>query len=314
MKWKVLVSAPYMQPFPEKHRKVLEENGIQLVVPQVKERLSEKELLELIGDIDGVISGDDQFTKRVFDAAHKLKVISKWGTGIDSIDKESARAKNVIIRNTPDAFTVPVADSVMGYMLCFARKLLNMNEDMHSGGWDKIPGSSLSECTLGVIGVGNIGKAVVRRAAAFGMRVKGNDIEEIPGAFINETKLVMTSKEELLKDADFVSLSCDLNPASYHIMGKKEFQIMKSTAYLINAARGTLVDEPELINALQQMEISGAALDVFEVEPLPADSPLRTFNNVMLAPHNSNSSPMAWEAVHKNTVKNLLEELRKENG
>jgi D-3-phosphoglycerate dehydrogenase len=311
MKWKVLVTAPYMQPVPDKYRKILEENGIELIVPPVEERLSEKELLEFIDDIDGVISGDDQFTERVYKAAQKLKVISKWGTGIDSIDQQAAKARGIAIRNTLDAFTIPVADSVLGYILCFARKLPWMNEHMRAGRWEKIPGFSLSECTLGIIGVGHIGKAVIRRAVTFGMRVLGNDIIEIPEPFISETGLSVVPKDDLLKEADFVCLGCDLNPTSYHIMSTDEFALMKPSAFFINTARGPLVDEPALVNALQKKEIAGAALDVFEVEPLPADSPLLKLDNVMIAPHNSNSSPAAWEKVHESTVKNLLEELRK---
>lgn len=310
MKWKVLISAPYMQPVPEKYRKILEENDVELIVPPVKERLSEEELLDIIEDIDGVISGDDQFTGRVFDAARKLKVVSKWGTGIDSIDKEAATARGIAVRNTPNAFTEPVADSVIGYMLCFARKIPWMNEQMHAGQWDKISGVSLSECTLGVIGVGNTGKATVRRAIAFGMKVMGNDIVEMPKTFIEETGITMVSKEEVLKNADFVSLNCDLNPTSYHIMSKKEFSLMNPSAYIINIARGSLINEPDLIEALNEKKIAGAALDVFEVEPLPTDSPLRGFDNVMLAPHNANSSPIVWERIHKSTVNNLLEELK----
>ena len=311
MKWKVLVSAPYMQPVPERWRRVLEENGVEIVAPPVAERLSEEELLGLVGDIDGVISGDDQFTGRVFAAAPRLKVIAKWGTGIDSIDRKAARDSGVSVRNTPGAFTGPVADSVMGYILCFARRLPWMHVDMRSGKWKKAIGVSLAECTLGVIGVGNIGRAVTGRAAAFGMRLLGNDIRDVPRSFLEETGLTMVSKEELLRQADFVSLNCDLNPASYRIIGGRELKLMKSTACLVNTARGALVDERALVEALKKAGIGGAALDVFEVEPLPADSPLRAMDNVMLAPHNSNSSPAAWERVHENTVKNLLDELRK---
>lgn len=310
MKWRVLVTAPYMQPVPEKYRKILEDSDIELIIPPVKERLSEEELLGLIEDIDGVISGDDQFTERVFNAARKLKVVSKWGTGIDSIDKEAAKARGIAVRNTPNAFTEPVADSVMGYILCFARKLPWMNEHMKAGRWEKIPGVSLSECTLGVIGVGNTGKASVRRANAFGMRILGNDIVNMPQSFIDETGINMVSKDELLKRADFVSLNCDLNPTSYHIIEAREFSLMKSTSYILNIARGPLINEPDLIEALKEKRIAGAALDVFEVEPLPDDSPLRNFDNVMLAPHNANSSPTTWERIHKSTVNNLLEELK----
>ncbi len=306
---KVLITAPYMQPVPEKYRTILEGRGIELTVPEVEERLSEAELLEIIEDFDGVISGDDDFSEAVYKAAKKLKVISKWGTGIDSLNRDIAGKYNVVIRNTPNAFTVPVADTVLGYMLCFVRKLSWMNEQMKAGIWDKIPGASLNESTLGIIGVGNIGKAVARRAAAFGMRILGSDPLDMPEDLLRDTGISMVSKEELLKESDFVSINCDLNPTSHHIMGAAEFELMKTSAVMINSARGPLVDEEALAAALKDSKIGGAALDVFEVEPLPADSPLRGFDNVMLAPHNSNSSPGAWEYVHESTVGNLLEEL-----
>jgi D-3-phosphoglycerate dehydrogenase len=310
-KWKVLISAPYMQPVPDKYREILENNGVEIVVPKVNERLSEAELLKLISECDGVICGDDRFTERVFRAAPRLKVISKWGTGIDSIDRTAAEAHGVAVRNTPNAFTVPVADTVLGYMLCFARRLPWMDKGMKHGMWDKIPGASLSELTLGVIGVGNIGKAVLKRASAFGMTLLGHDIVDVPGSFIESVGVRMVSKDVLLREADMVSVNCNLNPTSYHLLGERDFSMMKATAIVINTARGPLIDEKALVDALRTKRIAGAALDVFEEEPLPPDSPLRSFDNVMLAPHNSNSSPAAWERVHENTVNNLLEELKK---
>ena len=309
MELNVLITAPYMQPEIDKFKSVFEDNNIQIHLPPVKERLCEEELIRWIDGVHGVISGDDQFTERVLKQAKNLKVISKWGTGIDSIDVGACSRLGIAVRNTPNAFSEPVADTVIGYLLCFARQLLNMNQNMKEGSWHKIPGVSLAECTLGVIGVGNLGKAVVRRATAFNMQILGNDLVELPSDFIQGTGLELTTKEDLLKKSDFVSLNCDLNSTSYHIMRANEFKKMKSTAFLINTARGPLVDESALIAALQNKEIAGAALDVFEVEPLPEDSPLRAMQNVLIAPHNANSSPQAWERVHKSTINNLLDVL-----
>ena len=309
MKWKVLVSAPYMQLVLDRYRHVFETNNIEVIVPPVNERLSEEELLELIGDVDGIICGDDHLTERVLRSAPHLKVISKWGTGIDSIDQESAAHLGIVVLNTPNAFTDPVADTVLGYILCFARQLPWMDRDIRAGKWQKRPCISLRECTLGVIGVGNIGKAVVRRACALGMCVIGNDVVEMSKDFLRETGIEMTTKDDLLRGSDFVSLNCDLNPTSFHLIGEKEFGLMKPTTYLINTARGPMIDEVALVNALRSEQISGAALDVFEDEPLPADCPLRGLPNVMLAPHNANSSPAAWERVHEHTIRNLLEGL-----
>jgi D-3-phosphoglycerate dehydrogenase len=309
MLWRVLVSAPYFIPVIEEYQQKLAEQDVELVPAQVKERLSEAELLEVIGDMDGIICGDDRITKQVLDAAPSLRVISKWGTGIDSIDAEEARRRGIPVYRTPNAFSEPVADTVLGYMLTFARKLPLMDQDIRNGRWEKPPLVSLSECTLGVIGVGDCGKAVVRRAIAFGMRVLGNDIVEMPKDFISETQIEMVGLEKLLAEADFISLNPDLNPTSYHLIGKPQLERMKSSSYLINASRGPVVDEPALSDALQNGQIAGAALDVFEEEPLPAQSPLRKLPNCLLAPHNANSSPGAWQRVHENTVRNLLEGL-----
>ena len=311
MELRVLITAPYMQPEIDRFRPIFKKNNIQIDLPAVKERLSEEELLECIDGVHGIISGDDQFTERVLKQAKDLKVISKWGTGIDSIDLNACKQLDIAVRNTPNAFSEPVADSVIGYMLCFARQLIHMNDNMKAGSWYKIPGVSLGECTLGVIGVGDVGQAVVRRATAFNMQIIGNDIVEIPSEFIEKTGIKIASKNELINESDFVSLNCDLNPTSFHIMGAAEFKLMKPTAYLINTARGPLVDEQALISALEGNEIAGAALDVFEEEPLTENSPLRKMNSVLIAPHNANSSPQAWENVHKNTIRNLLDVLLK---
>ena len=299
-----------MIPLLDRFRPVLEKCDIDLIVPEVQERLEEEDILKYAGQFDGAICGDDRYTARVIEACvPRLKVISKWGTGVDSIDAEACSRYGIKLGRTPNAFTIPVADSVLGYMLAFVRHLPWMDRAMKVGTWDKIPGKALSECTLGVVGVGTIGKVVTRRAQAFGMRVLGNDIVEIDHVFATETGIQMTTLESLLSESDFVSINCDLNPTSYHLMNADTFALMKPSAVLINTARGPIVDEPALIYALQMGRIAGAALDVFEVEPVTANNPLLQMDNVMLAPHNANSSPTAWERVHWNTIKNLQEGL-----
>lgn len=304
--WKVLVSNVYMQPVIDRFVPTLRAAGCEIIVPPVHERLEETELLKWVVDVDAVIAGDDRFTKRVMLSSPKLRVIVKWGTGIDSIDLAAAQRLGIEVYNTPNAFSEPVADSVLGYILCFARNLPWMDRSMKDGQWNKIPGISLSETTLGVIGVGNVGKAVLRRAKAFSMNLLGNDVIEIDPEFVGEVGMEMLRLEELLQQSDFVSLNCDLNPTSYHLIGASEFETMKPTAVLINAARGPIVDESALVRALEQGLIRGAALDVFEEEPLSSHSPLLHMDNVMLAPHNANSSPLYWERVHENTIHSLL--------
>jgi D-3-phosphoglycerate dehydrogenase len=272
--------------------------------------MEEADLLKYAGQFDGIICGDDKFTAKVMErCVPRLKVIAKWGTGIDSIDQQAARRLGVKVCNTPNAFTLPVADTVMAYMLAFARRQPWMDQAMKAGVWKKINGRSLSECSLGVVGIGNIGKAVFRRARGFGMKLLGTDIIPIARDFLLENGVQMVSLKELLSQADFVSLNTDLNPSSYRLINAETLAWMKPSAVLINTSRGPVVDEKALAAALTSGQIAGAALDVFEDEPPRPDSPLLKMDNVMLAPHNANSSPAAYEHVHWNTIRNMLEGL-----
>jgi D-3-phosphoglycerate dehydrogenase len=307
---KVLLSAPYMVPIVDRFSPIFQAYGIQIIVPEVVERLSEEQLMAYAGEVDGVLCGDDRFSDSVLEAyAPRLKVISKWGTGIDAIDSDAAARLGVQVCNTPGAFTDPVADSVMSYILAFARSVPWMDQAMKAGHWEKIPGRALSECTLGVVGVGKIGKAVLRRARSFGMRLLGNDIVEIDQAFLWDIGVEMVTLDQLLSLSDFLSLNCDLNPSSCRLINREAFTKMHPQAVLINTSRGQVIDENALVEALQQGQIAGAGLDVFEDEPLPAGHPLMTMENVLLSPHNANSSPGAWARVHKNSLRNLFEGL-----
>lgn len=310
MKWRVLVSAPYLIPDLDRFDQVFQENGIDVVVPPVEERLDEAALSQWLAGVDGVVCGDDAFSASVIRAHPRLKVIAKWGTGIDSIDTEAADRHGVAVLNTPDAFTTPVADTVLGYILCFARRLPWMDADMQAGKWQKQLGRSLAESTVGIVGVGTIGQAVARRLVPFGSRILGNDVREVSGEFVADTGIEMTDLDRLLAASDFVSLNCDLNPTSQRIIGAGELDKMKRSAVLINTARGGLVHEEALEAALEAGGIAGAALDVFDQEPLPADSRLRSMENVLLAPHNANASPSAWERVHHLTIEKLIQGLR----
>lgn len=296
-----------MLPGLDRFKQVFGHYGLDLIVPDVHERLSEDEILHYAGRFDGAVCGDDRFTCRVLQAcAPRLKVVSKWGTGIDSIDSSAAAEFGVQVCNTTNAFTLPVADTVMSYVLAFARRTPWSDREVKAGRWEKLPGRSLSECTLGVVGVGHVGQAVLRRARAFGAALLGNDIVAIAPDFVSENGVKMVGLDELLGRSDFVSMNCDLNPTSRHLINSETLAMMKRGAILINTSRGPVVDEPALVAALQSGHLAGAALDVYEDEPLPATSPLLQMDNVMLAPHNSNSSPTAWERVHRNTLHNLL--------
>ena len=307
--WRVLVSAPYARPCIERYRRVLEAAGCEVVVACATERLDEDQLLALLPGVHGIICGDDRLSARVLGAAPDLRVISKWGTGIDSIDVAEAERRGIVVRNTPNAFSEPVADTVLGYVLVLARQLDRMNADMHDGHWRKPQLRALAEQTLGIVGVGNCGRAVARRAAAFGVRLLGADVVEIAADVKRATGLEQIPLDTLLQESDVVSLNCTLTPSSFHLIDRAALALMKPTAFLINTCRGPVVEERALVDALVAGGLAGAALDVFEDEPLPADSPLRSLQNCWLAPHNANSSSAAAERVHERTLQSLLDAL-----
>ncbi len=224
----ILVSAPYLLPELDRLLPVLKAFDLNLIVPEVHERLSEEEILAYAGEFDGTICGDDRYTRRVIEACQpRLRVISKWGTGIDSIDQAAAADFGVMVGNTPNAFTVPVSESVLGVMLSFARNIPWLDDAMKAGEWQKINGKTLSECTLGVVGVGNVGQAVLRRARGFGMELLGNDIVDVAPDFLLENGVEMTSLQDLLSRSDFISINCTLNPTSQHLINAETLSWVK---------------------------------------------------------------------------------------
>lgn len=303
---KVLVSAPYLLPYLKDYEHFFNRNGVEPIKADVKERLEEEELIPMVNDIDGALAGDDRYTERVLSAATNLKVISKWGTGIDSFDKEAAKKRGVKIYNIPGAFNEPVSESVIGYILSFARNLPFMDREMHVGNWEKLLGTTLAETTIGVIGVGEIGKTVIQKLSVFAPCILGNDIQDIDQKFLTKYRVEMVSKAKLLKESDFISINCDLNPTSYHLIDSSAFSTMQNNSVIVNCARGPIIETDALVEAVKKRKIAGAALDVFEKEPLPTDSPLIHMDNVLMAPHNSNSSPKAWRRVHLLSIRNVL--------
>lgn len=307
----ILVTAPYLRRYLDRAQRIFDHYGLETIYDLAGEHLLEEQLEKHNGKYDAAVCGDDEFTRKIIEAnLPRLKIISKWGTGINSIDTEAAKALGVIVGNTPNAFTLPVSDTVLGYMLLFARQLVWIDREIKSGRWEKLPVHSLSECTLGVIGVGNIGSAVIRRARAFGMRILATDIRPIRRDFVLEMGVELVSLEDLLRQSDYVSCNTDLNETSYHLINAKTLAMMKSNAVLINTSRGPVVDQPALVDALQKKIIAGAGLDVFEDEPLLPDNPLCQMENVIVGSHNANASPAALEHVFYNTFHNLLAGLK----
>lgn len=316
--YNILVTAPYMQKEKEVVSTIFDEkakaSGIDLNIDwvPVEERLEENQLLEVIKPYHGVICGDDRFTPKVFDEAKNLQVLVKWGTGIDSLDQGSAREHEVRICRTPDAFTVPVAETTIGMILSLTRRIHESTLNLTQGGWEKKLGFCLTEATVGLIGFGNIGRAVAKRLKPFGSRILVNDIKSLDSDLCESLGVTSVSKKQIFEESDILSVHCDLNDTSRHLINKEVFkQLGKSRVIFINVSRGPIVNEEDLIDALRKGYIAGAGLDVFEEEPLPLNSPLRSMSNVLLSAHNSNSSPFYWNKVHENSINMLLENLKK---
>ena len=309
MKWRILIACPQLQQTIDGYRDLFAERGIEIELPHLVQQLSESELLEIIDRFDGVIAGDDEFTARVLEKGTRLKVIARWGVGVDAVDLDAAKRLGIRVSNTPDVFADEVADIVMGYIILLARQLHKSDRSVRSGGWMKIQGISLRGKTLGVIGVGSIGRAVVQRAAVAGMSAVGYDIAPVPTSFMMETGLRLVELEDLLQTSDFISLNCNMNPANRHMLGPCEFAAMKTGVYIVNTARGPLIDEAALVQALREGKVAGAALDVFEDEPLPLDSPLRQFDNCIFGTHNSSNTYEAVMRVNERTIRKLLDGL-----
>jgi len=313
MEWKVLVSPNTLLPVLDDYIHLLVEQGVEVITPpDFTEYLSEDELIPLVHDIDGAICGDDRYTDRVLSKAKKLRVLSKWGEGLDAIDLEASKRRGIAVYRTAGALTNPVADTVMAHVLAFARNVMSKDASMKHGEWQKFPSVTLRESVLGIVGLGKIGKAVARRATSFGMEVIGCDIRSISSEDLRENGISMESFSEVLRRSDFLSINCDLNPSSVQLIGEDELNLMKKSSVLINTARGEMIDETALVSALEKQSIAGAGLDVFEKEPLSIDSPLRQMSSCLLSAHNANASPATFDYIHRKTIDNVLRGLRGE--
>lgn len=313
MRWKVLITCPHLQRTIDPYREYFSKNGIEIHLPHITQKLSEEDLIEIIHEYDGMIAGDDEITANVLKNAQKLKIISKWGVGIDSIDLEVTKKLGIKVYNTPNVFGDEVADVVIGYIILLARKLHLVDRKVRHGKWDEaqIRGSSLRKKTLGVIGVGSIGKAVVERARAVGMEVLGFDVYSIEDSFIKRTGMQQVDFDQLIRSSNFISLNCTLTPSNHHMLGEKEFRIMKTGVNIINTSRGPLIDEKALIEALKSGKVVGAALDVFEEEPLSETNPLRNFKQCIFGAHNSSNTMDATLRVNELAIENLMKGLNR---
>jgi glyoxylate reductase len=307
MAWKVLITARTLTEVGQEATALLRAAGCELTIPARFGPYPAQELQPLLAGHDVVFASMDKFTAAVLSSpeASALKLISRWGVGYDAIDIPAATGQGVVVAYTPGLLNETVADFAFALLLCIARRVHIGHMNMSRGEWLPAWGNDVFGKTLGIIGCGRIGQAMARRASGFNLRLLGYDIRPDPQA--GKIGVQFVSLEELLAQSDFVSLHAAATPSNRGLLGEAQFRRMKRTAYLINTARGALVDESALAQALDQGLIAGAALDAFVVEPLPVEHPLRAAPNLLLTPHLASFARETGERVSTTAAQAIVD-------
>lgn len=281
--------------------------GVEVFCPDVVQTLTIGELIDLVPQYDGWIIGDDPATRAVFEAGKKgsLKAAVKWGIGVDNVDFAAAQELDIPIINTPDMFGAEVADVAMCYVIGLARELFSINDDVKDGKWPKPCGISLKGRTVGLVGFGDIGRNVAKRVIASDMKVIAYD----PAFKIVEELSSVQSEEwpNRIGECDFVVFTCSLNEKNRHIINDDMLPLLKREVRIVNVARGPLINEEALLKGIESGVIHSAALDVFEVEPLPMDSALRKHKRCIFGSHNGSNTSDAVIATSKKAVDKLFD-------
>ena len=285
-------------------------NRFDVFYPDEKD-LTKEEIMKFIPEFHGVLSLFTQpFTREFVDAGKKLEIIANYGVGFNNVDIKAASEKGIVVTNTPHSVTEPTAELAFSLMLSLMRRVsecdrkLRMEPAFKWGLMENL-GSTLWDKTIGIIGMGKIGKAIASRANAFGMKVIYHNRHQLPEATEIKYNATHVSFQELLAQSDIVNLSCPLTPETQHLIGKKEFEIMKQTSILINTARGPIVNENDLVTALKTKKLAGAGLDVFENEP-QIHPDLLNMDNVVVTPHIGTGTTETRINIAREAAQNMI--------
>ncbi|WP_101476574.1 D-2-hydroxyacid dehydrogenase [Candidatus Nitrosotalea bavarica] len=263
---------------------ILQKNGLKItyepeITPdQIKEKISSFDII--------VVRSRTKITKEMIDCATQCKIIARVGVGLDNIDVDAAKAKNIRVINAVEGAMNAVAELVLGLMLSMAREIPRADREIRNGKWLKkeLMGIELSGKYLGIVGLGNIGKRLAKLARGLNMNIIGFDVMPIADDFARDVGLIKADIDTLISSADFISFHVPLTDDTHHLVNAKRLSMMKKTAYIINTSRGEIIDEDALYNALKEGNLAGAALDVFEKEPAVGNK-LTTLSNVVCTPH-----------------------------
>lgn len=303
---KVLITCPPMLGMIDSFRPIFEYHGIDLSTPKVVQTMSVEELVKIVPLHDGWIIGDDPATREVFTAGKKgnLKAAVKWGIGVDNVDFTACKDLGIPIINTPNMFGNEVADIAMGYVTALARETFEIDRAVRAGEWPKPRGISLFGKKVALVGFGDIGKNTAKRLLAAGMHVVAYDPSVQSAADISGVQ--MAKWPQRIEEADFIIVTCSLTPASKHMVNDYVLGLAKEGVRVVNVARGPVIDEESLIAALHSGKVYSAALDVFEIEPLPIDSPLRNHPRCVFGSHNASNTSDAVQHTSEIAIEKLF--------
>jgi D-3-phosphoglycerate dehydrogenase len=273
--------------------------------------LTARELAAMITGVDGMIAGLDEINHEVIEAANCLRVVARYGVGLDRVDLEAAKKKGIVVTTTPGANATSVAELTVGLMIVLARHITEANRRTKLGEWPRLKGTTLTGKTIGLLGLGAIGRRVGHMLSAFGCRVTGYD----PVVGVDEAAqsgIEWMERDEVIRRADFLSLHVPLVPTTENLLNRERIGMMKDGVYLINTARSELIDEEALIEALRSGKVAGAALDTFRHEPPGADHPVLQFEQVIATPHTGAHTDDATNAMGRIALNECLAVLRGE--
>ena len=281
----------------------LKEFSEDLVFNNTGRPLTAAELNVLLRDCDGFIAGLDEVTEEALEGCDRLKVISRYGSGVDSVDLAAARRRGIVVTNTPGVNAEAVGELTFGLILGVARRIPYLDETTRDGGWVRSTGMELYRKTIGIVGLGAIGRVVARCAGGFGMNVLAYD-PYIDEEYCEQNKIYSTSFEDLIRRSDVITLHLPLLPSTQHMINADVFAMMKKGAVVVNASRGGIIDEDAAYEALKSKKIAGLGLDAFEQEP-PGGSKLFEFNTVVATPHTGAHTNEAKDKMADLAIRNL---------
>lgn len=303
---KVLVTATNYSTYCAAAKALLEENGVEVIENPYGRPMTREELLAAVGDIDGVVVGVDTWNEEIFAHAPKLRAMARFGVGVDNIDLPAAKTHGIQVTNAKGMNSNPVAELTVGLILSTLRNVPAFNASIREGKWDRFMGRDLAGMTVGLLGFGDIAQRVAKKLSGFDVSICAYDLyPNLEKA--KALRVEMVSMEEVLRRADVVCMHLPSLPSTHYIMDAETFGMMKDGSYFINTARGALVDETALAQALRSGKLTAAAIDVFDQEPVRRDNPLFALPNLFATPHTAAETYDTYHNVGLATARQLLD-------